>query len=241
MSATDHAATSAPIIVLTNDDGIDAPGLAALAAALAQAAPQARLVVVAPQADASGTGHRVTTRGPLALHPRGHDRWALDGTPADCVRIALRGLRLDAAWVVAGINPGGNLGTDLYHSGTAAAAREAGHLGVPALAMSHYLRRGVALDWAQATAYAVPVLAKLLTQAPPAGAFWNVNLPHLDPGAPPPAWAWCAVDPSPHPVAYERDEAGVFRYSGVYHARPRRDGHDVERCMAGCVSISAVG
>jgi 5'-nucleotidase len=230
----------APLYVLTNDDGIDAPGLAAMKTALLSVRPQARAVIVAPMADASGTGHRVTTKGPLALHPRGEDTWALAGTPADCVRIALHGLHLKADGVLAGINPGGNLGTDLYHSGTAAAAREAAQLGAPAIAISHYLRKGVALDWAQATAYAADVLRVLLGETPPAGAFWNVNLPHLDPGSAPPPWARVPVDPSPHPVAFTRDEAGAFRYSGVYHLRPRRDAHDVERCMAGWVSISAV-
>ncbi len=244
MTTVQHAAgsseNSAPIFILTNDDGIDAPGLQAMRTALLAADPQARAVIVAPLADASGTGHRVTTKGPLALHPRGHDTWALDGTPADCVRIALHGLHHRAAWVLAGINPGGNLGTDLYHSGTAAAAREAAQLGVPALAMSHYLRKGVPLDWPQATVFATAILRTLLGEPPPAGAFWNVNLPHLDPGSPAPPWARVPVDPSPHPVAFVRDDAGMFRYSGVYHHRPRRDGHDVERCMAGQVSISAV-
>ena len=71
MTTAQHPAGSAPIFVLTNDDGIDAPGLQAMKTALLAVNPQARAVIVAPLADASGTGHRVTTRGPLALHPRG--------------------------------------------------------------------------------------------------------------------------------------------------------------------------
>ena len=109
-------------ILLTNDDGIDAPGLEALRQA---AAPLGEVVLVAPLDTLSGCSHRVTTDHPVRVHERGPGRYAIDGTPADCARVGLYGLARDAAWVLSGVNAGGNLGADVWHSGTVAAAREA--------------------------------------------------------------------------------------------------------------------
>jgi hypothetical protein len=109
-------------LLLTNDDGIDAPGLAALAAAAEQLG---EAVVVAPLEGHSGCGHRVTTDEELTILGRGVSRFAVDGTPADCVRVALHSLAPEASHVLAGINAGGNLGADVWISGTVAAVREA--------------------------------------------------------------------------------------------------------------------
>ena len=109
-------------LLLTNDDGIDAPGLAALARTLPA---WARRCSIAPHTHLSGCSHRVTTDQPLRLEARGDTRFALDGTPADCVRVGLAHLMPHADWVVAGLNHGGNLGADVHHSGTVAAVREA--------------------------------------------------------------------------------------------------------------------
>src|SRR5262245_36371129 len=102
-------------LLLTNDDGIDAPGLGAL---LAAAAGVGEPVVVAPLDAHSGCSHRVTTHGPIRVERRGPGRFAVAGTPADCVRVGLHDLAPDAGWVLAGINAGGNLGADVWHSGT---------------------------------------------------------------------------------------------------------------------------
>src|SRR6516162_8079498 len=104
--------------LLTNDDGIDAEGLAALAEA---AAPLGTIVCVAPDSHHSGCGHRVTTDRPLRVRPLGDNRWSLDGTPADCVRVALAHVAPDVDWVLSGVNHGSNLGVDVFHSGTVAA------------------------------------------------------------------------------------------------------------------------
>ena len=126
-------------ILLTNDDGIDAPGLEALAVAAACLGGEA--VVVAPAEPHSGCGHRVTTGRPLRVDELAPGRFCVHGTPADCVRLALARLAPDIGLVLAGINAGGNLGADIHHSGTVAAAREAALHGRVAVAASHYHRR----------------------------------------------------------------------------------------------------
>ena len=97
-------------IVITNDDGIDTPGLAALEHA---ARGLGDLVVIAPVAENSNCGHRVTTHAGLRVEQRGPARFAIHGTPADCVRLALHHLASDAGAVLSGINHGGNLGADV--------------------------------------------------------------------------------------------------------------------------------
>src|SRR5947208_12164721 len=109
-----------PTLLLTNDDGVDAPGLAALHAATEGLG---RRQVVAPFGPYSGCGHVVTTHRPVVISRRGEGRYAIEGTPADCVRMAIHHLQPGLSWVVSGINFGGNLGTDTHHSGTVAAVR----------------------------------------------------------------------------------------------------------------------
>src|SRR4051812_12904684 len=108
------------IVLLTNDDGIDAPGLAALVAAT-EGLGERR--VIAPVGPWSSRSHAVTTQEPFRVIPREDGRHAVEGTPADCVRVGLHHLAPGTDWVLAGINSGGNLGADIRHSGTVAAAR----------------------------------------------------------------------------------------------------------------------
>ena len=122
-----------PTFLLTNDDGWDAPGLEALHAAAASLGP---CRIVAPRGPYSGCGHRVTTHEPIAVCRGPEGQHIVDGTPADCVRLALHHLAPDARWLLSGINPGGNLGTDVYHSGTVAAVREGVLHGMPGIAIS---------------------------------------------------------------------------------------------------------
>lgn len=222
-------------ILLTNDDGIDAPGLAALERA---ASGLGELLVVAPTAACSGCGHQVTTHRPLVAHEHGPGRFAVDGTPADCVRVALHGLGLEVDAVLSGINAGGNLGADVYISGTVAAAREAALFGLPAVALSQYRRRDRDFDWDSAAAWAAAVLPDLLLGRPhQPGAHWNVNFPHLGPGAPSPEAVHCPLDSSPMPVLFRR-EGRAFLYRGDYHGRPRVAGSDVEVCFSDRIAVS---
>lgn len=227
-------------LVLTNDDGIDAPGLAALEQALQGIAP---LVVVAPAQEWSGCGHRVTTGAPVVVERRAHGRYCVAGTPGDCVRLALHALTPTCSWVIAGINHGGNLGADVVHSGTVAAAREAVLHGRPAIAISHYRRQGAAIDWAVASAWVRAILPPLLAGPPlPPGRLWNLNLPHLRDAVAqaPPAVVRCVTDPSPLPLDYAEDEHG-YRYRGDYHGRARLPGMDIDTCFGGRIALAEVG
>ena len=222
--------------LLTNDDGIDAPGLAALARALEGLGP---LATVAPDQHLSGCSHQATTHRELALTSFGDDRHALDGTPVDCTRVGLLHVAPDATWVISGINAGGNLGADVYLSGTVAAAREAALLGRSGIAVSQYVRRGLALDWEMAARWTRSVVETLLARYPQSGALWNVNLPHLEPGSPAPDVVFCQLDPHPLPVQFITTE-NRFRYFGVYQDRQRMPGHDVAVCFGGAIAVTGL-
>lgn len=224
------------LLVLTNDDGIDAPGLAALFEATAGLG---RRLVVAPSGPYSSCGHTITTDRPLAVRRRGDGWIAVDGSPADCVRVALHHLAPEAWWIVSGINRGANLGTDVHHSGTVAAAREAVLHGRPAVAVSQYLIRDCPVDWSRAAVWTARVLDVLLARPPGPRAFWNVNLPCLGPGAPEPPLVECPLDPSPLPLDFRiEQEGGLVHYAGDYHRRRRVAGGDVDVCFLGRTAVS---
>jgi len=222
--------------LLTNDDGWDAAGLAALWQA-AEGLGRCRLV--APSGPISGCGHRVTTHGPIAITRLGEDRVAVAGTPADCVRLALDHLTPGVDWVLSGINAGGNLGADVYHSGTVAAVREGVLHGVPGIALSHYIARGRAIDWPRAARWAATVLSRLLASPCEPGTFWNVNFPHLGPDEPDPDLVFCPLDPSPLPLTY-RVEADQAVYTGDYQSRARRPLSDVDVCFGGRIAVTLI-
>ena len=222
--------------LLTNDDGIDAPGIEALHAA---AVPLGATVVVAPADALSGCSHRVTTHQPIRVQQRPNGRYVIDALPADCVRVGLSRLTPQANWVLAGINHGGNLGADVYHSGTVAAVREAVLHGWPGIAVSHYIKRGLPVDWPTATAWLTPVLRDLLARPWVPGTFWNINLPHLEPGAAPPPVVFCPLDPSPLPLGF-REEGELLHYQADYHARRREPGHDVDVCFTGSIAVRQI-
>ncbi|MEO0376829.1 MAG: 5'/3'-nucleotidase SurE, partial [Cyanobacteria bacterium P01_A01_bin.17] len=166
--------------LLTNDDGIDAPGLKALAQALPADLGE-DVVVVAPMQEQSGCGHQVTTHRPFQIQEADpaafvqvQRAYVIDGTPADCVRVALHHLQEKITFVCSGINAGGNLGVDIYMSGTVAAVREAAFYGIPGIALSQYRRGPVIIDWARAARLSGVAIAKLLTHPLERGQFWNV-------------------------------------------------------------------
>jgi 5'-nucleotidase len=237
MALNDEAASDTePTLILTNDDGWDAPGLAALRQA---AAPLGFCRVVAPSGPISGCGHRVTTDAPLLVTRPGEGCVAVAGTPADCVRLALHHLAPQPSWVLAGINAGGNLGTDIHYSGTVAAVREAAIHGVPGIALSHYIARGRAIDWDQARRWAAAILPMLMAQEWEPGTFWNVNLPHPEPGQPDPDIVFCPFDPSPLPLRYSV-EGDRSTYAGNYQSRGRRPGFDVDVCFSGRIAVTLI-
>jgi 5'-nucleotidase len=221
--------------LLTNDDGIDAPGLEALARA---AAGLGEILVVAPLEEQSGCSHAATTTSPLELRQTGPGRYAVNGTPADCVRVALHRFGGSFDMVLAGINSGGNLGVDVFHSGTVAAVREGLIHGVPGIAVSRYRSRTLdEADWRRAAEWSRPVLERLIEAPPEEGAMWNINLPCLTPDAAPPDSACCDLDISPLGVAY-REEDGLLHYCGEYRKRPRTPGRDIDVCFNGRIAVT---
>ncbi len=121
-------------ILITNDDGIHAPGIAILARVASRLGD---VTVVAPDTERSGSSHAITLFRPLRLRPAGENWYACDGTPTDCVYLALNQLEVKPDIVLSGVNPGPNLAHDVLYSGTVAGALEGAHWGVPAVALSH--------------------------------------------------------------------------------------------------------
>ncbi|HZV94413.1 MAG TPA: 5'/3'-nucleotidase SurE, partial [Candidatus Nitrosocosmicus sp.] len=124
----------AGVILVTNDDGVHAPGLAALAAALE---PLGEVYVIAPDREQSAVGHALTLHRPLRVETLGERRFSVNGTPSDCVNLGVLGLLPEPpVLVVSGINHGANLGDDVTYSGTVSAAMEGTLLGVRSMAVS---------------------------------------------------------------------------------------------------------
>jgi 5'-nucleotidase len=163
-------------ILLTNDDGIEAVGLRELEAGLAGLG---ELFVVAPDREQSASSHALTLQRPLRIDRRGENRYAVDGTPTDCVFLGvnqvLREKRPDL--VISGINRGGNLGDDLTYSGTVAAAFEATLLGIPALAVSLEIAREH--HFATAAGVAARIAQQVLKVGMPPDTLFNINVPDL--------------------------------------------------------------
>ncbi len=167
-----------PLLLVSNDDGVDAPGNIALREALATFAD---VYAVAPQTEQSAKSHSITLQHPLRFHQVEERVWAVDGTPADCVYVAffLKDLlprRPDL--VVSGINHGLNLGNDVHYSGTVAAAREGALRGVPSLSLSN-----ASSDMEGAAQYAKRFCKQLLEITPPEGQaiLLNINFPARPP------------------------------------------------------------
>ena len=220
-------------LILTNDDGIDAPGIRALLKAVAGK----KVIVIAPRDHLSGCGHQVTTTRAINVQQRSEQEYAIAGTPADCTRLALSHLCPDASFVLSGINAGGNMGADVYISGTVAAVREAAFHGVTGIAVSHYRQGKRNVDWDTAARWTAKVLADLMNRSPEVGTYWNVNLPHLEPGDPDPEVVFCQPSTQPLPVNY-RIEGNDYYYVGEYAKRDRISGTDVDVCFAGKIAVT---
>jgi 5'-nucleotidase len=165
-------------ILLTNDDGWDSPGLAALAEVLRELG---ELLVVAPRDERSAIGHAITLRGLLEAEPIDFDgaaaAYVVDGTPADCAKLAIRALFVDAppTLCVSGLNRGPNVGVNVFYSGTVGAALEAVVNGVPAIAVSKEL--GDNLSPREAARLVAPLIRETLRRGMPRWHALNVNIP----------------------------------------------------------------
>ncbi|HET7312754.1 5'/3'-nucleotidase SurE [Salinisphaera sp.] len=173
-------------IVVTNDDGIGAPGLAVaerLAGMLAD-----EVWVFAPATDQSGMAQALSMHHPLRVHEHGGRRYSVTGTPADCVMVALGAGLMGGArpgLVLSGVNWGHNLSDSVMYSGTVGAAVAAAHFGLPAIALSQAFTDCRAFDFSVAETWARPVIEALWAardpEDDPHGNAWNINFPMRDP------------------------------------------------------------
>jgi 5'-nucleotidase len=168
-------------ILVTNDDGVRSEGIHALAKALASLGD---VTVVAPQTEASAIGHALTLRRPLRMELLSEGVYEVDGTPTDCVNIAITQLYKPQGWmpdlIVSGINKGYNLGDDVTYSGTVAGALEGALLGIPSIAVSLERSNGD-YDFSAAAAAGEQVAQLVLPQGLAPRTFLNVNVPSGQP------------------------------------------------------------
>ncbi|MCC6417505.1 MAG: 5'/3'-nucleotidase SurE [Gemmataceae bacterium] len=173
-------------ILLTNDDGVYAPGLRALRKELQKLGD---VTVVAPVGEQSAVGHSITLLTPLLVQevldeqnqPMG---WAVEGRPADCVKLALLELLRDPPdLIVSGLNAGSNAGINVLYSGTVAAAVEGSFFHCTSVAVSLEYTKPKPLDFPRAAGLARRVIEQILDQRPPGGSLFNVNIPSFDKGS----------------------------------------------------------
>lgn len=188
MAAVSPAIAKLPTVLVTNDDGIDSPGLRHLVHLLV-ASNRYRVLVCAPATDQSGVGHGITWHHPLSAKPveiEGATAFAAAGTPADCASLGISGLLFDGTTpdlVVSGINVGSNCGYHIVYSGTVAAAREAFLYGFPSVALSYHWIRGQSKveDLQQAVEVCIPIIHGIFTELKnktfPEGSFLNIDVP----------------------------------------------------------------
>lgn len=173
-------------ILLTNDDGIYAPGLRALRKEVERLGD---VTVVAPATEQSAAGHSVTLATPLLVSEVFEDDgetffgWAVEGRPADCVKLALLELLPEPPdLIVSGLNAGSNAGINVLYSGTVAAAIEGAFYHHTAIACSMEYTKQAKLDFVTAARYARQVVEQIVAQEPPAGSLYNVNVPPIERG-----------------------------------------------------------
>ena len=165
-------------VLVSNDDGVDAPGIHALAQGLRDAGHE--VYVVAPDRDRSGASNSLTLDLPIRMKRIDHYTCSVAGTPTDCVHLALTGLlEFEPDIVVSGINNTANLGDDVIYSGTVSAAMEGRFLGLPAVAVSLDTRNHDARHYETAARAAVEIVARLKADPLPANTILNVNVPDL--------------------------------------------------------------
>ena len=163
-------------ILISNDDGLDAPGIRLLAEKIGQNVE--KITIIAPDRDRSGASNSLTLDRPIRVHQRSENIYKVYGTPTDCVHVGITGL-LDQEpdMVVSGINAGANMGDDVLYSGTVAAAMEGRFLGLPAIAVSLAYHEGRPHHYETAAYAAVLLMKHLIAQPLPADTILNVNVP----------------------------------------------------------------
>lgn len=230
-------------ILLTNDDGVHAAGLAALARL---AEPLGRCEIVAPATHQSGASHSLTIHGELTTERTridgDYEAWSVDGRPADCVKLALRHL-LDEPpeLVISGVNAGANVGINLLYSGTVGAATEAALNGLPAVALS--VHQAIDEDFPRAVGPCRQVLQTLIDAGLAPGQLINVNLPNLRNG---PIQGVKITRQSPSKIRerYERlvgrDGLDAYKLASEYWFEDHPEGADEQAIRDGWISVTSL-
>ncbi len=231
-------------ILVSNDDGIHAPGLKIMEKIAKSLSKD--VWVVAPETEQSASGHSLTLTAPLRVRKVSARKFAVNGTPTDCVLLAVNDIMRDHRpdLVLSGVNAGGNLGEDVTYSGTVAAAMEAALLGIPAIALSQVRKNGSPVRWSTAEHHGADIVRRLYEQGWPAGVFMNANFPDFphDKVAGVKATRQGrrkigdvlnrGIDPRGHPYVWigtERDEDPSF------------PGSDLEAVHAAMISVTPLG
>lgn len=234
-------------ILLTNDDGIDAPGLKAAYHAVRDIG---KIFVVAPITERSACSHTITLRNPITVTRKNHTHFgncfAVDGTPADCVRLATATL-LDESihLVVSGINRGANAGVDTFYSGTVAGAREGAILGINAISVSQAIRSEMDTDWSAAQTITTTLIHQLLSEKIPGPGFWNINFPAPIPDDAENHVHRVDVAVHPMPMSFDRNENSgdntmEFSYGASYWLRDVTGPSDYSVIRDGGIAVTAI-
>eukprot|EP01096_Ripella_sp_DP13-Kostka_P006266 TRINITY_DN2238_c2_g1_i1.p1 TRINITY_DN2238_c2_g1~~TRINITY_DN2238_c2_g1_i1.p1 ORF type:complete len:332 (-),score=130.22 TRINITY_DN2238_c2_g1_i1:81-944(-) len=249
-------------ILVTNDDGIRAPGIIAIVEALARV-PEYDVRVVSPTVEQSAKGHSITITAMLSVHKfqlpeplTNVIAFAVNGTPADCVKVALLSKLFEDGWqpdlVVSGINRGGNFGLLAHYSGTLGAAREANICGIPSVALSLAFISGSQFDHFQLAAnYSVEIIAKAfdhVAQAPDIfnRVMFNVNFPNISEEKIK-GWKFTRQGYSQIEDKYVKDRASSsadvinFRLEGTLAIKDEDESYDAAALFNGWISVSVLG
>lgn len=229
-------------ILLTNDDGIHAPGLHALYDELQRLG---HVQLVAPAVEQSGVGLSITYLHPLQVREERqegeHFGWAVHGSPADCVKMGILEFCEDRPnLVVSGINSGSNVGINVLYSGTVAGAIEGAFFGITSIAVSQNVNSPP--DYRKTARSAVDLIAQILDQEPPAGSLWNLNYPNQELGEPK-GIKVCSLGVKRFPERLEKrvDPRGrPYYWSGLdYLVNPEMEpGTDLREVADGYVTIT---
>ncbi|MGF1447059.1 MAG: 5'/3'-nucleotidase SurE [Pikeienuella sp.] len=235
-------------ILITNDDGIVAPGLAVAEAIAAElGGPEAEIWVVAPDNERSGVSHAISYVNPTRITKIAERRFSVDGYPADCALVALHGLLKETPpdLVLSGVNRGHNVAEDVVYSGTVGGAMEAAMAGCRTVALSQFYTRaeGAPADmWAPARALGADAVRRVLAMPWAPGVFYNVNFPAVEPGlvqgmavCPQGLRTGSTFEVVPY-VAPNGREFQFFRHKTANETAP--DGSDARMLIEGWVTIT---
>ena len=228
-------------ILVTNDDGIDAPGIKLLEKAARRLSKD--VWTVAPETEQSAVAHGLTIRRPLRIRRVAERRYAVDGTPTDAVLLAIGHILKDhkPTLCFSGVNRGANLGDDVTYSGTVAAAMEATLLGVPSIAFSQIFADRDIVRWATAAKFAPTVVRRLAKTGWPEGVLINVNFPDREPGK---VKGIRAAAQGRHKIGDElienQDPRGQRYYwvGAMRRSEPDRVGTDLHATNAGFIAVT---